>query len=124
MSESVPVAESFENLPSEELVFSTIADICGTNNFAETNRKEVGGKIRSLEIRLTEPTAEGMLVQLEYFVNKLGAATVDVAYFDQTIGFDYATGKGYEPQNISRGKVLGRFVDGTWLQISTLSMAE
>ena len=124
MTETVPKAEVYESLPSEEQVFSTIKDICGNYPFAETNRNEQNGKLKSLEIRLTEPTAEGLLVQLEYFVNKLGAATIDVAYFDQTIGFDYATGKGYEPQNISRGKVLGRFVDGVWQQISTLSLAE
>ena len=112
MSETIPSNESSESLPSEEQIFEAVSDICEGRVFEETNRREQGGKLRSLEIRLGEPNAEGLVMQLEYSVTKKGVATVDVAYFDPAVGFDY---RSYDPMDIVPGKRLGRFDAGIWV---------
>lgn len=112
MTETPKTNESFEALPSEEQVFSAVREICGEHAFIESNRVEKEGKLRSLEIRLTEPNPEGLMMQLEYFVSNKGVATVDVAYFDPGANLDY---RAYDPRDIVRGKRLGKFSGSTWV---------
>lgn len=112
MSETPTNNESFEALPSEEQAFAAIKEICGAYDFTETNRVEKGGKLRSLEIRLAEPNLEGLIMQLEYSVSNKGVVTIDVAYFDPALGFDY---RNYDPRDIVPGKRLGKFIEGEWV---------
>lgn len=120
MSETTIGTEGFENfnqLPTEEAVLDVITQICAGRECKETNRNEQEGKLRSLEIRLDEPNAEGLIMQLEYSVSKKGIATVDVAYFDPTVGFNY---REYDPRDIVPGKRLGRFEEGVWISENEL----
>lgn len=114
MTESLPNNESFEQLPTEEQVLEAMTAICAGKSFAETARVVREGKLKGLEVRLDEPTAEGLQVQLDYIVNRAGVATIDVTYYDPGKGFDYRAGAGYEPQDIVDGATLGKFVEGVW----------
>lgn len=114
MTESIPNNESFEQLPTEEQVLEAMTAICAGKSFAETARVVREGKLKGLEVRLDEPTAEGLQVQLDYIVNRAGVATIDVTYYDPGNGFDYRAGAGYEPQDIVDGATLGKFVEGVW----------
>lgn len=107
--------EGFEALPTETEVFEAIAQMCGGKSHRETARKEnPDGTLRSLEVRLDEPNAEGHMVQLDYQVSRSGVATIDVVYFDPGKGTDYRSYE-YSPMDIVPGGELARFVDGEFV---------